>query len=63
MFLLKSFLAAVGSIIIMFLLTKLLGNKQISELNMFDYITGISIGSIAAEMDREISLFAGDKAQ
>lgn len=61
MFLLKSFWAAVGSIIIMFLLTKLLGNKQISELNMFDYITGITIGSIAAEMSvstdlREVSI-------
>ena len=34
----------------MFLISKLLGNKQISELNMFDYINGITIGSIASEM-------------
>ena len=27
-----------------------MGNKQISQLNMFDYINGITIGSIAAEM-------------
>lgn len=50
MFVLKTILTALGSIIIMFLISKLLGNKQISELNMFDYINGITIGSIAAEM-------------
>ncbi len=38
------------SIIILFLLTKLMGNKQISQMTTFDYITGITIGSIAAEM-------------
>lgn len=43
-------LASVGSIIVLFLLTKLIGNRQMSELNMFDYINGITIGSIAAEM-------------
>ena len=37
------------SIIVLFLLTKLMGNKQLSQLSMFDYIIGISIGSIAAE--------------
>ena len=30
--------------------TKIIGNKQMSELSMFDYINGITIGSIAAEM-------------
>lgn len=39
-----------GSLIILFLLTKMMGNKQLSELSIFDYITGITIGSIAAEM-------------
>lgn len=48
--LLKVFFATVISIVVLFLLSKLLGNKQISELNMFDYINGITIGSIAAEM-------------
>lgn len=46
----KVFLASVGSIIVLFLLTKLLGYKQMSELSMFDYVNSISIGSIAAEM-------------
>lgn len=49
-------LTSVGSIIVMFLLTKLMGNKQMSELNMFDYITGITIGSIAAEMATAIEM-------
>jgi len=42
--------ATLGSIIILFLLAKLMGNKQISQLTLFDYINGITIGSIAAEM-------------
>ena len=43
-------LTSVGSVIYLFFLTKLLGNKQMSQLSMFDYINGITIGSIAAEM-------------
>lgn len=39
-----------GSIIVLFILTKLMGCRQMSELSMFDYINGITIGSIAAEM-------------
>ena len=50
MFIFKAILTALVSIIIMFFISKLLGNKQISELNLFDYITGITIGSIASEM-------------
>ena len=41
-------LATVGSIIVMFAISKLLGNKQISQLTLFDYINGITIGSIAS---------------
>lgn len=48
--LLKVALTSVGSIAALFLLTKWIGNRQMSELNMFDYINGITIGSIAAEM-------------
>ncbi len=35
---------------VIFALTKLMGNKQISALTFFDYVVGITIGSIAAEM-------------
>lgn len=48
--LLKPAIASLVSIIILFIVTKLLGNKQISQLNMFDYVNGITIGSVAAEM-------------
>lgn len=38
------------SIVVLFILTKLMGKKQLSQLNFFDYCIGISIGSIAATM-------------
>lgn len=41
---------ATASVIVLFLLTKLMGQKQISQMSLFDYINGITIGSIAAEM-------------
>mgnify|MGYP006981665940 CR=1 FL=1 len=46
----KIILTSVGSIIALFFSTKIIGNKQMSELSMFDYINGITIGSIAAEL-------------
>lgn len=39
-----------GSIAVLFVLTKLIGNRQLSQMSMFDYVNGITIGSIAAEM-------------
>lgn len=48
---------ALGSIIVLFILTKIMGNKQMSQLSMFDYITGITIGSIAAEMATALEEF------
>ncbi len=50
MFLAKALLTAIFSVIALFLLTKLIGNKQISQMSMFDYINGITIGSIAADL-------------
>lgn len=43
-------LTALFSVIALFVLTKLIGNQQISEMRFFDYVVGITIGSIAAEM-------------
>lgn len=43
-------LTALFSIVILLLITKLLGYRQMSQLSMFDYINGITIGSIAAEL-------------
>lgn len=47
-------LTALLSIIVMFLLTKLMGTKQVSQMTMFDYITGITVGSVAAELATEL---------
>lgn len=41
-------------LVIIFFLFKLLGKKQISQMNMFDYITGITIGSIVADISLDI---------
>lgn len=41
---------ALFSIISLFVLTKLMGYRQVAQFSMFDYINGITIGSIAAEM-------------
>ena len=41
---------SVVSLIVLFLITKLMGKKQVSELSLFDYVIGISIGNYTAEM-------------
>ena len=41
---------ALSSLVALFLVTKLLGKKQVSQLSLFDYVIGISIGNFAAEM-------------
>ena len=43
-----------GSFGALFIAAKLIGHKQIAQLDFFDYITGITIGSIAAEMATEL---------
>jgi uncharacterized membrane protein YcaP (DUF421 family) len=50
MIILKAFITSILSIIVLFLLTKLTGDKQMSQMSAFDYIVGITIGSSAAEM-------------
>jgi len=41
--------SSVIAIIALFILTRIMGKKQMAQLNFFDYVVGISIGSIAAE--------------
>lgn len=43
-------LVSLGSLVVLFIITKILGNRQVSQLSLFDYIIGITLGSIAAEM-------------
>lgn len=41
---------SIFSLITLFLVTRLIGKKQVSELSLFDYVIGISIGNFTAEM-------------
>jgi uncharacterized membrane protein YcaP (DUF421 family) len=47
-------LTALGSFATLFFIDKFVGHKQIAQFDFFDYITGITIGSIAAEMATEL---------
>lgn len=47
---LQIFLRSILSLMMLFIITKWIGCRQISEMSMFDYINGITIGSIAAEL-------------
>ncbi|CEG25030.1 DUF421 domain-containing protein [Peribacillus simplex] len=57
---LEVFIRALLFLIILFLVTKLLGKKQLSQLSYFEYVVGITIGSIGAEvitgLERNISV-------
>lgn len=48
--LIKVTIRALISLITLFLVTKMLGKKQVSQLSLFDYVIGISIGNFAAEL-------------
>lgn len=50
----KVLLTAALSQIALFVIAKMLGHKQMSQLDFFDYITGITLGSIAAELATEL---------
>ena len=58
---LKVILRTLLVLIIIFIMFKLMGKKQVSQMNMFDYITGITIGSIVADisLDIEKNLLSG----
>ena len=47
-------LTALLSAATLFIIAKIMGHKQMSQLEFFDYITGITIGSIAAELATEL---------
>lgn len=50
----KVILTSLLSVISLFIIAKILGHKQVAQLDFFDYITGITIGSIAAELATEL---------
>lgn len=45
---------SLGSIAILFVLTKIMGQREMSQLSIFDYFITITIGSIAAEMSTSL---------
>lgn len=47
---LQVIITALSSAVILFILSKLMGNREMSQLSVFDYVNSITIGSIAAEM-------------
>lgn len=46
----------VASFAVLFILSKLMGYRAISELSFFDYVVGITIGNVAAEMATNIDM-------
>ncbi len=50
----KVILTSLLSVISLFVIAKIMGHKQMAQLDFFDYITGITIGSIAAELATEL---------
>lgn len=50
----KVILTSVFSAVTLFIIAKIIGHRQVSQLDFFDYITGITIGSIAAELATEL---------
>lgn len=45
----KILLTALLSVAALFIIAKIMGHKQVAQLDFFDDISGITIGSIAAE--------------
>lgn len=50
----KVILTSLLSAVSLFVIAKITGHKQMAQLDFFDYITGITIGSIAAELATEL---------
>ena len=50
----KIILTALLSVAALFIITKIMGHKQVAQLDFFDYVSGITIGSIGAELATEL---------
>lgn len=49
-------LRSTGAFVTLLVLTRIMGKKQISQLTYFNYVTGITIGSIAGDMVSDIDI-------
>ena len=54
MTILKIICLSIGSITLLFILTKIMGQRDMSQLSIFDYFITITIGSIAAELSTSL---------
>ena len=52
--LIKVIATALLSVAALFIITKIMGHKQVAQLDFFDYVSGITIGSIGAELATEL---------
>lgn len=52
---LRLLIFSAAAVVYLFLISKILGKKQIAQLEFIDYVIGISIGSIASEMATDIN--------
>lgn len=50
----KVVLTSFLSVVALFVITKIMGHKQVAQLDFFDYVSGITIGSIGAELATEL---------
>ena len=50
----KIILTSVLSVAALFIITKIMGHKQVAQLDFFDYVSGITIGSIGAELATDL---------
>ena len=50
----KIVMTALLSVAALFIVTKVMGHKQVAQLDFFDYVSGITIGSIGAELATEL---------
>ena len=51
---------SLSAVLVLFIISRLTGPRQISELTFYDYIVGISIGSIAAmAVERKADIVVG----
>jgi len=42
------------AVVLLFVITKALGKRQIAQMSLFEYVTGITIGSLVAYISLEI---------
>lgn len=50
----KVILTSLLSVAALFVVAKIMGHKQVAQLDFFDYVSGITIGSIGAELATEL---------